>query len=161
MTEKESYLNTLEHEVGTTIKVLKSYPADKAELRPAEKCKTARDLAFVFVAEQVLAQAAIRGILDFSQFPQVSGTIPEIIARYQKGFEELLQKIKAMPDADWNATMDFMVGPGKMEKVRRGDILWMTLHDMIHHRGQFSVYLRMAGGKVPSIYGPTADEPWM
>jgi uncharacterized damage-inducible protein DinB len=32
--------------------------------------------------------------------------------------------------------------------------------DIVHHRGQFSVYLRMAGGKVPSIYGPTADEPW-
>jgi uncharacterized damage-inducible protein DinB len=30
-----------------------------------------------------------------------------------------------------------------------------------HHRGQLSVYLRLADGKVPSIYGPTADEPWM
>ena len=29
--------------------------------------------------------------------------------------------------------------------------------DQIHHRGQFSIYLRMAGGKVPSIYGPSAD----
>jgi uncharacterized damage-inducible protein DinB len=34
------------------------------------------------------------------------------------------------------------------------------LHDQIHHRGQFSVYLRMVGGKVPSIYGPSGDEPW-
>jgi hypothetical protein len=25
---------------------------------------------------------------------------------------------------------------------------------------QFSIYLRMADGKVPSIYGPSADEPW-
>lgn len=33
--------------------------------------------------------------------------------------------------------------------------------DSVHHRGQFSVYLRLAGGKVPSIYGPSADEPWM
>jgi uncharacterized damage-inducible protein DinB len=40
-------------------------------------------------------------------------------------------------------------------------VAWMILSDQIHHRGQFSVYLRMAGGKVPSIYGPTADEPWM
>jgi hypothetical protein len=24
---------------------------------------------------------------------------------------------------------------------------------------KFSIYLRLAGGKVPSIYGPTADEP--
>ena len=41
------------------------------------------------------------------------------------------------------------------------DVLWGILMDSIHHRGQFSVYLRMAGGKVPSIYGPSADEPWM
>jgi uncharacterized damage-inducible protein DinB len=52
------------------------------------------------------------------------------------------------------------VGPGKMGDLRKVDVLWSTLQDQIHHRGQFSVYLRMAGGKVPSIYGPTADESW-
>ena len=31
--------------------------------------------------------------------------------------------------------------------------------DHIHHRGQISVYMRLAGAKLPSIYGPTADEP--
>jgi uncharacterized damage-inducible protein DinB len=36
---------------------------------------------------------------------------------------------------------------------------WFELFDHIHHRGQFSVYLRLAGARVPSIYGPTADEP--
>lgn len=41
------------------------------------------------------------------------------------------------------------------------DLLWFLLFDEIHHRGQFSIYLRMADGKVPSIYGPSADEPWM
>lgn len=30
--------------------------------------------------------------------------------------------------------------------------------DAIHHRGQLSVYLRPMGGKVPAIYGPSADE---
>jgi len=29
----------------------------------------------------------------------------------------------------------------------------------IHHRGQLSAYLRPMGAKVPSIYGPSADEP--
>jgi len=59
-----------------------------------------------------------------------------------------------------NEEIDWMVGAGEFAKVRRGDILWMALHDMIHHRGQLSVYIRIAGGKVPSIYGPSADEPW-
>ncbi|MBI1806965.1 MAG: hypothetical protein HYR76_07940, partial [Ignavibacteria bacterium] len=31
----------------------------------------------------------------------------------------------------------------------------------VHHRGQLSVYLRIVDAKVPSIYGPSADEPWM
>jgi len=36
------------------------------------------------------------------------------------------------------------------------DVLWVELLDPIHHRGQVSVYLRLAGAKLPSIYGPTA-----
>jgi uncharacterized damage-inducible protein DinB len=34
---------------------------------------------------------------------------------------------------------------------------WVMNH-LIHHRGQLSVYLRQTGSKVPSIYGPSADE---
>ncbi|MCU0242523.1 MAG: DinB family protein [Vicinamibacteria bacterium] len=29
----------------------------------------------------------------------------------------------------------------------------------IHHRGQLSTSIRIVGGKVPSIYGGSADEP--
>ena len=52
-------------------------------------------------------------------------------------------------------------GPGTMGVLKVIDFLWFMLLDSIHHRGQLSVYIRPAGGKVPSIYGPTADEPWM
>ena len=48
----------------------------------------------------------------------------------------------------------------KIAPVSVKDLVWGMLHDQIHHRGQLSVYLRIVGGKVPSIYGPSADEPW-
>ena len=32
----------------------------------------------------------------------------------------------------------------------------LVLNHLIHHRGQLSVYLRIRGARVPSIYGPTA-----
>ena len=35
---------------------------------------------------------------------------------------------------------------------------WGFLFDAVHHRGQLSTYLRPMGGKVPSIYGPSADD---
>jgi uncharacterized damage-inducible protein DinB len=33
--------------------------------------------------------------------------------------------------------------------------------DAIHHRGQLTTYLRPMGSKVPSIYGPSADDRGM
>jgi len=33
-----------------------------------------------------------------------------------------------------------------------------TINHLAHHRGQLTVYLRMNDAKVPSIYGPSADD---
>ena len=33
-----------------------------------------------------------------------------------------------------------------------------TINHWCHHRGQMTVYLRLMGAKVPSIYGPSADD---
>ena len=35
--------------------------------------------------------------------------------------------------------------------------LAMATKHSVHHRGQLSSYLRAMGGKVPGIYGPSAD----
>ena len=33
-----------------------------------------------------------------------------------------------------------------------------TINHLAHHRGQLTVYLRLAGATVPAIYGPSADD---
>ena len=38
-------------------------------------------------------------------------------------------------------------------------VLRDTINHLAHHRGQLTVYLRLCDQKVPSIYGPTADDP--
>jgi len=38
-------------------------------------------------------------------------------------------------------------------------IVRQTINHLVHHRGQLTVYLRLVDVAVPSIYGPTADEP--
>jgi uncharacterized damage-inducible protein DinB len=55
----------------------------------------------------------------------------------------------------------FIRGPKRVGEIPVSELIWFMLLDGVHHRGQFSVYLRAAGEKVPSIYGPTAHEPWM
>ena len=162
MTEKDMFLQTWEREFQTTLKVLKSYPNDKLDVKPAEKSKSARDLAWVFVAEQAIVDMAMKGQVDFSSPGQSAPkTMEEILAVFQNAVKTNMERVKGMSEADYNSMMGWFVGPKTPGQVRKADVLWTTLMDMVHHRGQFSVYLRIAGAKVPSIYGPTADEPWM
>ena len=39
-------------------------------------------------------------------------------------------------------------------------IFWRRLLHTAHHRTQLTVYLRLLGKSVPSVYGPTADVTW-
>jgi len=71
-----------------------------------------------------------------------------------------VKKVKQAGEDLFLKRLKFMVAKGKMGDVSGKDVLWLMLHDQIHHRGQLSVYLRLVGAKVPSIYGPSADEPW-
>lgn len=162
MTEKDQFIQNWEREFNTTLKILKSYPTAKDTLQPHGKCPTARDLAWRMVSEErVFVNGALTGNFDFMSGPKTPASLAEITAQYERGHRENVEKIKKMSDADFNRMVKFMVAPKTMGDVRSADTLWMMMMDTIHHRGQFSVYLRMADGKVPSIYGPTADEPWM
>ena len=161
MTEKEQFLGALERELPTTIKVLRAYPAAKADMKPHAKCKSAKDLAWMFVTEQKASEQGLDGAIEFGNMPKAPETLPEVIAAYEKSCKAFVERIRKTPDAEFNKTVKFFVAPKQMGDVRKMDLLWMMLMDSVHHRGQFSVYLRMADGKVPSIYGPSADEPWM
>ncbi len=161
-TEKDMFLQSFNRECDTTLKLLKAYPANKADLKPAERSRTAKELAWTFVMEQGLATGALSGKVDFSQqMPKPPASFQEVIGAFEQARRDTVAGVTKASSDELNRTMQFPVGPGKMGDVRRQEVLWMTLMDQIHHRGQFSVYLRMAGAKVPSIYGPSADEPWM
>src|SRR5919205_3685801 len=53
-TPKQRFLEVYDEEHARTMRVLRAYPADKAELRPHAMCKTARELAWVFTGERQL-----------------------------------------------------------------------------------------------------------
>lgn len=163
-TAKQQFLDTYEREHATTVKVLRAYPADRLDLRPHEKCKTARELAWVFVIERGLGKAVFNDQLEELMAggapPEPPATMDEIIAALESAHREFAELVRSTSDADMAGKVRFFTGPGTISEISRMQWCWFLLHDEIHHRGQFSIYLRMADGKVPSIYGPTADEPW-
>jgi uncharacterized damage-inducible protein DinB len=162
MTEKEMFLNVWQREFATTLKILRQLPADKANFKPtAEKTKSAKDLATVFIAELGVVDGVVKGKVDFGGTMPSFATYADLLSAYESTHRSMVPKVQGMSEADWNAMITVPVGPKKMGEVRRADMLWTMLMDSVHHRGQFSVYLRLVGARVPSIYGPSADEPWM
>jgi uncharacterized damage-inducible protein DinB len=163
-TAKQRFLETFAHENAITMKLLRAYPADQLDLRPHPTCKTARELAWMFVLESGLGtmvfQDRLAELLKGAN-PPPPQSWDELLAAIEKGHRDLAEMVHATPDAEMEKTVTFLTGPKTTGSVARTNFIWFLLRDQIHHRGQFSIYLRMAGAKVPSIYGPSADEPWM
>lgn len=162
MSERQKFQEAWDRESATTLKVLKAFPADKIDLQPHPTCRSAKDLAWTFVFEGVGGSQAVQGEMKFPppNMPAKPATWQGMIGEVEQAFKVMSDKVKKVDDAQLNTTVKFVTGPKQMSDLRRQDVLWFLLNDMIHHRGQFSVYLRMAGGKVPAIYGPSSDEKW-
>jgi uncharacterized damage-inducible protein DinB len=163
--EKDVWIEAATREHATTLRVLEAFPADKLDLTPTSKSKSARELAFLFVMEQGMLATALTTGFDWSKppsFPNPPEKMADIVQALRAAHEQVIGLVRGMSDADLKAkTAHFFVGPKQMDHVPMMDFMWMVLHDQIHHRGQMTVYNRLAGGKVPSVYGPSADEPWM
>ena len=165
MSAKDAFLRTYDEEDARTIKLLRAYPTDKLDLKPSPVLKSARELAWVFVAERGLAthlwnDAFANGVPSGSSQPAAPKDWNQILSALEKAHKEFSAMVRKASDEDLQKKIHFFVAAKKMGEMTRMDMLWFVLHDEIHHRGQFSIYTRMAGAKMGSIYGPTADEPW-
>lgn len=161
VSEKDQFLGTFEREYETTRRLLQAYPPDRYDLKPKPNMRSAKEIAWMLVLNQQVEALVLQlPELKPGNFPSPPATWPELITAFEKAHADTVAKLRATDDALWNQSLKMPVGPKKMGDMRRGDAAWFFLMDTIHHRGQFTVYARFAGGKVPSIYGPTADEPW-
>lgn len=161
---KQQFLDAYDREHARTLRVLRAFPADQADLRPNPKCRSAREIAWTFVLERGLGTRVLND--EFAtrppagKPPQPPAAWDDLVSAFEKAHADYREVVRHYSDTELAQTVKFFTGPKTMGDWRRLDFAWFLLHDEIHHRGQLSVYVRAAGGKVPSIYGPSGDEPW-
>lgn len=150
-----------ESELGRTLRVLRAFPAEKHDLKPHPVLKSARELAWLLAAVPKFGTAAVVGPLELAGgFPSVPERYEDVVATLDGARTGFLTALREASVEQMAGTIRFPTGPGQVGDWPRLEFLRFLLNDHIHHRGQFSIYLRLADAKVPSIYGPTADEPW-
>ena len=159
---KQQFLDTLQREHKTTRRVVDAFPADQSELKPHPRSNSARQLVWTFAVEERLILLALQNRLEVGKgFPKAPDSWDEAVGAFLQTHAEVMDALQAAKEEDLGGTVKFFTGPRTVGDIPKMEFLWFMLSDQIHHRGQLSVYLRMAGGKVPSIYGPSHDEPWM
>lgn len=153
------FLGTIEQEAPTTGKVIAAVPNDRKSYKPDEKSKTAHELAWHIASSEIFfLDAMLAGKFDMSgdEAAPAPATIAEIVNWYEKNHAQRLAQVKALPIEKLLQPLPFF---GVMEMPALMYLSVMT-HHTAHHRGQLSAYLRSMGGKIPSIYGGSADEPF-
>jgi len=149
-------LPTLKQEMDTTAKVLAAAPNANLDYRPSERCMPAAELLWHIASSDVMF---VEGILSngFGKMPEKPENVKtpvQISAWYSQRMSDAIEKLSAYTPEEAARIVDFH---GFMQAPAAG-ILKVAVAHGIHHRGQLSSYIRPMGGKVPSIYGPSADE---
>jgi uncharacterized damage-inducible protein DinB len=158
MDERALFLQFWKKEAPATRAVIARIP-EGSEYRPDPKSRTARDIAWLVVYEEIaLADGLEKGVFEWKDTP-TPATVKEILDTYDRSHDALTTRLERLTSAQLEQQVPFVFGGQELMKARGLDSAWGFLFDIIHHRGQLSTYLRPMGSTVPQIYGPTADEP--
>lgn len=159
MDQKALFLKFWKKEAPATRKVLSRIPQQTPEYRPDPKSRTAREIAWLIVREEIVLGAGLeKGTLEWTEAPAPS-SVQEILETYDRHHDDVTRKLESLTTAQWEGKIPFMFGGQVVMSETGYDNAWGFLLDIIHHRGQLSTYLRPMGSTVPQIYGPSADEP--
>ena len=166
MSISASLLPEFDLEMANTRKALERVPEDKLDWKPHEKSMSMGGLATHLANLPIWTVFTVnQDSLDLEPPGGESFRVEEKRSR-REILEDFDKNVTAARDAVAGASDEELLKPWSLLK---GGVTLMTLpkivvlrsfvmNHVIHHRGQFTVYLRLNDVPVPSIYGPSADE---
>jgi uncharacterized damage-inducible protein DinB len=165
MTMTEWFLAELENEAAKTRRVLEQVPTGKRDFKPHD-----RSMPFGYLSDLVanipswVGFAITMDELDIapkdgsSRRPVPLNTSAELVAALDKAVAQAREALQKTNDAHLATPWRLLAGGHVAMEQPRSQVIRDTFLHSAHHRGQMTVYLRLLGSKVPSVYGPTADD---
>lgn len=167
MAISDSFLPEFDNETATTRRVLERIPNDRADWRPHPKSWTVGELGLHIANLLSWTGFTINGSEFDTNPPDGSGppkvafeSTAAILETFDKNVAEARAMIAGASDADLMAPWTLKSGGQPIFTLPKVAVLRsFVFNHEVHHRGQLTVYLRLMDIPLPSVYGPTADEP--
>jgi len=157
MNNQTFFQQTISQEFQRFHNVLSALPPAKLDYRHEPKSRSAGELVGHLIGHiQDMIELVDAGVIHHRlQVPFSS--LDDAVSTFDDSFRTLESKLPKVSDTAWAKPADFLVGDRSIMNAPAQALMWMLFLDSVHHRGQLSTCIRPMGGKVPAIYGPSAD----
>ena len=152
----------MEQEARTTRKMLERVPEDKYDWRPHPKSMTIIELA-THIAElpSWVSMTLHTDGLDFATSPYKATPIAnntQLMTLFEESLKSAKNDLNQANDEDLLPTWTLRNGDQVLSTTSKGEMVRMCFCQIVHHRAQLGVYLRLLDIPIPGSYGPSADE---
>lgn len=161
MTRVDELLQELETEAHATRRVLERIPNDRLGWKPHDRSFSLGQLGLhVATLPGFIATMARQSPFALPAFTQPSpASAAELLPALDASLATARKALEGLDDAELGEMWRVVDGDREVMALPVGAVLrTIMLNHWYHHRGQLLVYLRQVGVKVPSVYGPSADE---
>jgi uncharacterized damage-inducible protein DinB len=165
MTITEFLTQLLESEAPISRRVLEQVPDGRADWKPHEKSMPMGYLTqLVATMPNWIAMIVLQDSLDLNPpggggyKPPATNTRAALLAAADEAVAKAREALRSTNDQHLATKWQLLVGGRVVDENSRQNTIANTFTHMGHHRGQLTVYLRLLGAKVPSTYGPSADD---
>jgi uncharacterized damage-inducible protein DinB len=154
----ETLFTVWDREAKKTVELLKMLPAGQYDFRPDAGGRSLGELAWHLAELDAYISFGIANgaFTPDAKPPNIKRpmTIEALAPGYERIHNEAVERLKNLKPADLEQEMTFFDRSSTVSAL-----LWdaMLLHS-IHHRGQLSLLVRLAGGVVPGMFGPTREQ---
>ena len=156
------FLKELQQEATTTRKMLALIPDDQYQWKPHEKSMSIQQLA-THIAELPAWVSMVFNTseLDFATEPYTPQNITSTTALLQLFKTSLAEGSTSLETAREEQLDDLWTlrnGDTIYSATSKAEVIRMAFSQIIHHRAQLGVYLRLLDIPIPGSYGPSADD---
>lgn len=156
------FLKELEQEAQTTRKFLALVPDDKFDWQPHPRSMKMISLA-THIAELPtwITMALTTEGLDFATTPYQPHPVnnnAELMKFFEASLADGRAHLEQATEEDLLPDWTLRNGEEIYSTSSKAEVIRMAMSQIIHHRAQLGVYLRLLDIPIPGSYGPSADE---
>jgi uncharacterized damage-inducible protein DinB len=162
MTHMQTFKNEFEKEAVTTRKMLALVPNDKYDWKPHPKSMTIRQLtthiADIFSWFNLVLNTSELDFASNPYNPEDISTTPALMTFFEKKLLEGRTSLAKGKDEQLDEIWTLRSGEHIHSADPKAEVIRMCFSQIIHHRAQLGVFLRLLEVPIPGSYGPSADD---